>query len=193
MINEKIYELECLHENQISINDDNVKINQIESLIQRFQLFKNSYEILFLFDLNESEIDVEVAVQEDVIHDDKHRHVVFVDFVNAIHDYDFRVFAQNLLTKLVDKEQSANSFADLIQQNLDKSVVSMQDFEKSLCKSVEIESSLSYFRFSVIDVLHLYCSIRVIFSSIDSNVRRLCICKIISIVRHLTNLIFNLI
>ena len=156
MRNVKSYDFDCVHESQISVNNKNSRIIQIENFEQRFQLFKNSYEIVFFFDFNESEVDVKADVHEGVIHNNKHRHAVFVDFVSAIHDYDFEVFVQNLLSELVDKKQSANSFAEFIQQNLDESVVSMQDFEKSLCRSVRIESSLPYFRFRVIDVLLLY-------------------------------------
>ena len=156
MRNVKSYDFDCVHESQISVNNKNSRVIQIESFEQRFQLFKNPYEIVFSFGLNESEIDVEVDVHGDVIHNNKHRHAVFVGFVSAIHDYDLEVLVQNLLSELVDKEQSANSFVELIQQNLDESVVSMQDFEESLCRSVRIESSLPYFRFRVIDVLLLY-------------------------------------
>lgn len=49
-----------------------------------------------------------------MIYNDKYKHVVFVDFVNAIHNYNFEIFTQNFFTKFVDKKQFANSFVNFI-------------------------------------------------------------------------------
>ena len=51
-----------IHENNVSIDNNNLEIFEIEMFVQRFQHFHHSFEIFFLFFFQKRENDIKVDV-----------------------------------------------------------------------------------------------------------------------------------
>ena len=67
-----------------------------------------------------------------MIHDNKHKHAISVDFVCAIHHDDIRIFAQNLFDVLVDEEKFSNSLVSVINKILHESIDTIQKLQQRL-------------------------------------------------------------
>ena len=133
------------------------------------KLFKNSSEIFLLFRLQKREIDVKTRIEWDVIHDDKHRHIVFVDFVCTIHHDDIRVFAQNFLDVLVDEEESTNSSASVIDKSLHELVDTIQRLQQRLSWSIFAQSLVSNDFLRVVNVLHSNTNVEILLAYLVMN------------------------
>ena len=79
---------------EISINYQNLKNENFSLYEIIFQNSQNSDKILLLLFRNKCKFNIKKCSQRDVPNDDKKRKFVFVDFVCAVHQHNFRILFQ---------------------------------------------------------------------------------------------------